>query len=205
MPPKRKRSTKQDATPRQDVILPMREPYMTQILEGIKHYEFRKYKMADTVKRAWFYRVAPCSAITHVGEIAPPVTRAELLKAVRHDTETSDVDTLQEQEEVYEQILQEQLDEHHRKRKKAGNGDQAYGQQRQMDEAEVEALRLENTASKWGQYAYEVLAVYELETPIPLQQLKNKYGLAGPPRGMVYLPDLIRRHIDWEKQKKVGS
>ncbi|KAK4672206.1 hypothetical protein QC763_101093 [Podospora pseudopauciseta] len=135
----------------------MREPYMTQILEETKRYEFRKYRMADTVNRAWFYRVTPISAIAHVGDIAPPVTR-------RGDSVTV------------------------RKHK-----------------SENERLVLDIPAWKWGQYADENLTVYELETPITLHKLKEKYGFAGPPGGMVYLPDMIKQDVDWENQKKVDS
>ncbi|KAI1836684.1 hypothetical protein DTO006G1_7380 [Penicillium roqueforti] len=51
-----------------DVILPMQDPYMTQIADGRKNYEFRKYCLRPSVKRIWFYRTAPHSSITHVCE-----------------------------------------------------------------------------------------------------------------------------------------
>lgn len=216
MPLKRKRPSKQNATteaPKQDVILPMREPYMTQILEETKRYEFRKYRMADTVKRAWFYRVTPISAITHVGEIAPPVTRRELLERenLENGDETPEVTHVEEQAEVDEQIRQE---EDHRKRRKVEDGDHAQDQLLRAtgdsvtvreDKSENKRLVLDIPAWKWGQYAYGILTVYELETPITLHKLKEKYGFAGPPRGMVYLPDMIKQDVDWENQKKVGS
>lgn len=89
---------------------PLREPYMTQILEETKRSDSRKYRMADTVMRAWFYRVSPISAITHVGEIAPPVTRRELLKRenLENGDETAEVTHVEEQAEVDEQIRQEE-------------------------------------------------------------------------------------------------
>lgn len=58
-----------------DVILPMRDPYMDQIIDGTKNYEFRKYKLKNSVKRIWFYRTAPHSSITHVCETLPARTR----------------------------------------------------------------------------------------------------------------------------------
>ncbi|KAJ6004739.1 hypothetical protein N7540_012538 [Penicillium herquei] len=58
-----------------DVILPMRDPYMTQIIEGVKNHEFRKYRLKVSVQRIWFYRTAPHSSITHVCEILPARTR----------------------------------------------------------------------------------------------------------------------------------
>ena len=58
-----------------DVILPMQDPYMQQIINGTKNYEFRKYCLKHSVRRIWFYRTAPHSAITHVCEILPAQTR----------------------------------------------------------------------------------------------------------------------------------
>lgn len=58
-----------------DVILPMRDPYMSQIVSGEKDYEFRKYRLKPSVKRIWFYRTAPHSSITHVCETLPARTR----------------------------------------------------------------------------------------------------------------------------------
>ncbi|KAK7955689.1 uncharacterized protein PG986_004911 [Apiospora aurea] len=58
-----------------DAVLPMRDPYMDQIINGTKNYEFRKYCLKPGVQRIWFYRSAPHSAITHVCEILPARTR----------------------------------------------------------------------------------------------------------------------------------
>lgn len=58
-----------------DVILPMQDPYMTQIIDGTKNYEFRKYCLKSSVKRIWFYRTAPHSSITHVCETLLARTR----------------------------------------------------------------------------------------------------------------------------------
>nr|ODN85431.1 hypothetical protein L203_05047 [Cryptococcus depauperatus CBS 7841] len=59
---------------RTDMILAMNDPYMQQIIDGTKTYEFRKYNMAG-IERIWFYRTAPHSAVTHVCEVEPAVTR----------------------------------------------------------------------------------------------------------------------------------
>ena len=58
-----------------DVILPMRDPYMDQIIDGSKNFEFRRYCLSPEVKRIWFYRTAPHSSITHVCETLPARTR----------------------------------------------------------------------------------------------------------------------------------
>jgi predicted transcriptional regulator len=58
-----------------DVILPMQDPYITQIVDGRKNYEFRKYRLRPSVKRIWFYRTAPHSSITHVCETLSARTR----------------------------------------------------------------------------------------------------------------------------------
>lgn len=56
------------------MILAMNNPYMQQILDGTKTYEFRKYNMVG-IKRIWFYRTAPHSAITHICPVDEAVTR----------------------------------------------------------------------------------------------------------------------------------
>lgn len=58
-----------------DVILAMQEPYMQQIVDGKKNYEFRKYRLKPSVKRIWFYRTAPYSSIEYICEIEPAATR----------------------------------------------------------------------------------------------------------------------------------
>jgi predicted transcriptional regulator len=58
-----------------DVILPMQDPYMDQIINRRKNYEFRKYRLKPSVTRIWFYRTAPHSSITHVCETLPAKTR----------------------------------------------------------------------------------------------------------------------------------
>ena len=58
-----------------DVILPMQDPYMTQIITGSKTYEFRKYHLRPNIQRIWFYRTDPHSSITHACETQPARTR----------------------------------------------------------------------------------------------------------------------------------
>ena len=58
-----------------DVVMAIQDPYMDQIINGTKNYEFRKYCLKPDVKRIWFYRNAPHSALTHVCEILPAHTR----------------------------------------------------------------------------------------------------------------------------------
>jgi hypothetical protein len=48
---------------------------MQQIASGQKTYEFRSYRLADSVKRVWFYRTAPRSSIEYICEILPGQTR----------------------------------------------------------------------------------------------------------------------------------
>jgi predicted transcriptional regulator len=60
---------------RTDIILPIRDPYMTQIVQGVKNYEFRKYRLKASIRRIWFYRTAPHSSLTHICEILPARTR----------------------------------------------------------------------------------------------------------------------------------
>lgn len=51
---------------RTDIILPMRDPYMGQIIDGSKNYEFRKYRLKSGIHRIWFYRTAPYSVLIYV-------------------------------------------------------------------------------------------------------------------------------------------
>lgn len=60
---------------REDVILPMNQPYMSEIVSGLKTYEFRKYLLSNNIKRIWFYVTAPESRISHICEINPARTR----------------------------------------------------------------------------------------------------------------------------------
>lgn len=53
----------------------MQDPYMDQIIDGRKNYEFRKYCLSSEVRRIWFYRTTPHSSITHVCETLPAQTR----------------------------------------------------------------------------------------------------------------------------------
>ncbi|KAJ4217979.1 hypothetical protein FSOLCH5_014257 [Fusarium solani] len=59
---------------RSDMILAINDPYMQQIIDGTKTYEFRKYNMAG-IRRIWFYRTAPHSAITHICPVDEALTR----------------------------------------------------------------------------------------------------------------------------------
>lgn len=61
-------------TPR-DVILPMTFDYMSQIVRGEKTYEFRRYRIAPSVERIWFYITAPMKEVKYLCEIDPARTR----------------------------------------------------------------------------------------------------------------------------------
>src|ERR1700730_10660970 len=59
----------------EDVILPIMNDYMQQIVRGEKNHEFRKYCMPASVARIWFYLNAPFSHIAYVCEVDPARTR----------------------------------------------------------------------------------------------------------------------------------
>ncbi|TVY84298.1 hypothetical protein LSUE1_G002731 [Lachnellula suecica] len=61
-----------------DVILSIRDPFMQQMIDGEKIYEFRPYRMQSPVVRIWFYRVAPLSRVEYVCEIEPAVVREDV-------------------------------------------------------------------------------------------------------------------------------
>jgi predicted transcriptional regulator len=62
---------------RTDVVLAMNQPYMEQIVSGLKTFEFRKYRIAENVQRVWFYITAPESRISHICDIAAARTPTE--------------------------------------------------------------------------------------------------------------------------------
>ncbi|CAG7564356.1 unnamed protein product [Fusarium equiseti] len=75
--PKRDTTTATAQLPnRPDMVLAMNDPYMQQIVDGVKNYEFRKYIMAG-IQRIWFYRTAPHSAVTHICPVNQAVTRED--------------------------------------------------------------------------------------------------------------------------------
>ncbi|KXN91241.1 hypothetical protein AN958_01672 [Leucoagaricus sp. SymC.cos] len=61
--------------PQQDIILPMTNDYMQQIVRRKKNHEFRRYRIASSVQRVWFYLKAPLSHIEYVCEIDLARTR----------------------------------------------------------------------------------------------------------------------------------
>jgi predicted transcriptional regulator len=52
-------------------------------------------------------------------------------------------------------------------------------------------------------FAYQILAVYELEKPISLQMMKTVYGMKAAPQSLVYVPEGMRTGIALDQQKKV--
>ena len=70
MPPVRRRSR----TATTDVVLPMNQPYMNQIVSGDKSHEFRKYKLSPQIKRVWFYITSPECQISYICGINPAKT-----------------------------------------------------------------------------------------------------------------------------------
>jgi hypothetical protein len=62
---------------REDAVLAINEPYLTQILSGIKSHEFRRYLLPSSIKRIWFYRTSPHSSIEYIVMISPGKTRVK--------------------------------------------------------------------------------------------------------------------------------
>jgi predicted transcriptional regulator len=51
-------------------------------------------------------------------------------------------------------------------------------------------------------YAYKILSVYQLETPIDLAQMKKEHGIKGVPQSRVYTPQSMLT-INWRGSKKL--
>ncbi|KAF8462602.1 hypothetical protein BDZ91DRAFT_797113 [Kalaharituber pfeilii] len=64
-----------------DLIPPMREPYMNQIIAPTKDYEFSSYALKSSVGRAMVLYYHPTSAINQIAEIGPAVV-AEYVKSL---------------------------------------------------------------------------------------------------------------------------
>ncbi|KAH7925264.1 hypothetical protein BV22DRAFT_1034269 [Leucogyrophana mollusca] len=77
MPSEPTSSGSSHSRPREDVILPMTDQHMQHIVRGEKTYEFRRYFIAQSVRRIWFYLNAPFSHVAYVCEIDPARTRNE--------------------------------------------------------------------------------------------------------------------------------
>lgn len=127
---------------------------MNHIIDGSKNYEFRRYRMKPSVKRIWFYRTAPHSAITHISEILPARTRDP---------------------------------KHPLKEDGLGNAE------------------FNGRHKDWRGYdfAYRILSVYELRKPIPLAEMRSRYGIKIPPRGLTYLPLVVSESVVWHRQKLI--
>ena len=57
--------TKDDKRIFTDVILPIKSRFVGLIVSGDKNYEYRNYKLRDSVKRLWLYEVAPSRRIRY--------------------------------------------------------------------------------------------------------------------------------------------
>jgi hypothetical protein len=138
-----------------DAILPMQEPYISQIVNGTKNYEFRKYRIRPDVRRVWFYLNKPDSCIKYICEITPAQTRNKGDPPLKED----------------------------------GLGNQEF-----------------NTRHKaWNgyDYAYKILSLYELYQPISLSEMRSAYNMKCAPRGLVFVPDLIKQTVGWNNQKQL--
>ncbi|KAI0746077.1 hypothetical protein C8Q76DRAFT_49600 [Earliella scabrosa] len=136
-----------------DAILPMTDDYMQQIVRREKTYEFRRYRISDSVKRVWFYLNAPRSAIVYICDIDSARTRNPGDPALPED----------------------------------GAGNREF-----------------NTRHRdWDKYdfAYRVRSVRQLSTPIDLKVMKERYGIKGAPRGLVYVPPSMLEDVHLEAQE----
>ncbi len=138
-----------------DALLPMQQPYMSQIVDGTKTYEFRKYLIRPEVKRVWFYLTKPDSCIKYVCEISPARTRDEDDAPLAED----------------------------------GLGNREFNT-RHRD-------------WKGYDYAYKILSVYELRHAISLSEMKSTYGMKCAPRGLVFVPEMIKQSVIWNEQERL--
>ncbi|KAJ7037823.1 hypothetical protein C8F04DRAFT_1393490 [Mycena alexandri] len=139
-----------------DIILPMMDNYMQEIVRQEKNYEFRRSLYAASVQRIWFYLNAPFSHIAYICEIDPARTRNPGDPPLVED----------------------------------GLGNAEFNTER---------------GGEWERYdyAYRIRSVWRIKEPIDLKTMKQKYGINGPPRGLVYVPELLASEVAWEEQECV--
>ncbi|KAK4185407.1 hypothetical protein QBC35DRAFT_503775 [Podospora australis] len=53
------------------------------------------------------------------------------------------------------------------------------------------------------EYAYRILTLYELNDPIPLSEMRGKYGFKGAPRAVLYVPREMAEDVIWDEQIKI--
>lgn len=128
---------------------------MQQIVRGEKNYEFRRYLIASSVQRVWFYLNAPLSHIGYICGIDPARTRNAGDSPLTEDG-----------------LGNKEFNERHR---------------------------------DWDGYdfAYRIISVYKLRSPIGLQEFKSHYGAKGAPRGLVYVPESILKDVIWSDQHRL--
>jgi len=59
-----------------------------------------------------------------------------------------------------------------------------------------------NQGLKESTFAYEILHLYKIRTPLTAPELKEKFNLS-PPQRYQYLPGLVADAIAWEDQEKL--
>lgn len=173
---KPKQSTKASII-RRDVILPMQEPYMQQIVTGMKTYEFRKYLINRNVERIWFYRTAPHSSIEYICEILPARTRTASDEPLDEDGSGNK--------------------EYNERHGDYDGYDYAYSKSTWW---KVKVIC--GTHTLILSYS-EILSVYKLGHPITLAELRETYEMKSAPRGLVYTPQSILDNVSWKDAEKL--
>lgn len=59
-----------------------------------------------------------------------------------------------------------------------------------------------NQGLKESKFAYEILHLYKIRTPLAAPELKEKYNIS-PPQRFQYLPGVVADAIAWEEQEKL--
>ncbi|KAF7366704.1 hypothetical protein MSAN_00928500 [Mycena sanguinolenta] len=134
----------------------MADKYMQNIVRQEKNFEFRRYRISDSVQRIWFYLNAPFSHVAYICEIDPARTRNSGDPPLPED----------------------------------GIGNAEFNTER---------------GGEWERYdyAYRIRSVWRIKEPIGLKTMKEKYGVKGAPRALVYVPELMASEVVWDQQECV--
>lgn len=74
-----------------------------------------------------------------------------------------------------------------------------------LDEVRLGNKEFNTRHKDWEGYdfAYKILSVHKLDKPVTLDHLKTIHGIGSAPRGLVYVPQSLKEHVNWQEQRKL--
>jgi predicted transcriptional regulator len=181
---------------------PRPEDYMNMIVNQTKTHEFRKKLYPPTVQRIWFYETAPISAITHICEIGPVVVRPKRSVPATPLSAPPTAPPPKVTRSLAKTVNPTEVDQplqSNGSNATPGGGDEGESWHLPLGPVGNAEYNAHEESFVGYDYAYPLTSCYRLPAPITLEDFKA-YGMASAPRGMVYLPEAIKRDIQWDRQ-----